>query len=75
MTQPTDAQQRAWMAQWRSASVALARVRQREIDTADLARAAADLDDACLASARTRGPALTSGLVAQQRALHRMPRA
>lgn len=75
MTQPTDAQRRAWMAQWRSASVALERVRQGELATADLARIAADLDDACLASARARGAALTSGLVAQQRALHRLPRA
>ena len=73
MTQPTDAQQRAWMAQWRSAAVALAQVRQREVASADLGRIAADLEDACLASARARGPALTSGLVAQQRALHRLP--
>ena len=59
------------MAQWRSAAVALERVRLQELGTADLARIAADLDDACLASARANGSALTSGLIEQQRLLHR----
>ena len=71
MTTPTDAQRRAWVAQWRSAAVALERVRLQELRAADLARVAADLDDACLAFARARGLAPTSGLIAQQRFLHR----
>ena len=74
MIQPTDEQQRAWMAQWRSAAVALARVRQAELADADLARIASDLEDACLASARARGPAATSELVEQQRILRRWHR-
>ena len=71
MTTPTDAQRQGWMAQWRSAAVALERVRLQELRTADLARIAADLDDACLASARANGFELTSGLIEQQRLLHR----
>ena len=71
MPTPTDAQQRAWMAQWHSAAVALERVRLQELDTADLSRIAADLDDACTASARARETVPTSGLIAQQRFLHR----
>ena len=59
------------MAQWRSAAVALERVRLQELCTADLARIAADLDDACLVSARAHGSELTSGLIEQQRFLHR----
>ncbi len=59
------------MAQWRSAAVALERVRLQEIRTADLARIAADLEDACLAAARAQGSEPTSGLIAQQRFLHR----
>lgn len=71
MTIPTDAQRRAWMTQWRSAAVALERIRLQELQAADLARIAADLDDACLAFVRGPGPAPTSGLIAQQRFLHR----
>jgi hypothetical protein len=71
MTAPTDAQRQGWMAQWRSAAVALERVRLQELGTADLGRIAADLDDACLASARANGSTLTSGLIEQQRVLHR----
>ncbi len=71
MTTPTDAQRRAWVAQWRSAAVALERVRLQELRAADLARIASDLDDACLEVLRARGPAPTSGLIAQQRFLHR----
>jgi len=74
MTTPTDAQRRAWVAQWRSAAVALERVRLQELQAADLARIAADLDDACLASVRAAGPAPSSGLIAQQRFLHRTRR-
>lgn len=58
------------MAQWRSAAVALERVRLQELRAADLARIAADLDDACLASARAHGSESTSGLIEQQRFLH-----
>lgn len=58
------------MAQWHSAAIALARVRQAELVDADLARIATDLEDACVASARARGLASTSGLIEQQRLLH-----
>lgn len=58
------------MAQWNAAAVALARVRQSELADVDLARVAADLEDACLASVRAQGPAPTSGLIAQQRLFH-----
>jgi len=71
MTTPTDAQRQGWMAQWRSAAVALERVRLEELRTADLARIAADLDDACLAAVRAHGSELNSGLIEQQRLLHR----
>ena len=73
ITAPTEAQQRAWMAQWHAAAAALARVRQAEVEQADLARVALDLEDACLASARAAHGSVTSGLIAQQRAFHRMP--
>lgn len=73
MMTPTDDQRRAWMAQWRAAAVALERVRLQELSTADLGRIAADLDDACLASARASALEPTSGLIAQQRVLHRRP--
>jgi SpoU rRNA methylase family enzyme len=71
MLPPPDAQQRAWMQQWRSAAVALAQVRLAELLQADLARIAAELDDACLAAAKARGDAATSGLVEQQRLFRR----
>ena len=75
MPATSESQQRAWMAQWRTAEIALARVRQAELATVDLARVAADLEDACVVSAQASRPALTSGLVEQQRAFHRKPRA
>ena len=71
MTSPTQEQQRAWMAQWQEASTALARVRQAELETVDLARIASDLEEACVASARIQVKSTTSGLVEQQRAFHR----
>jgi hypothetical protein len=71
MATPTEAQRQGWMAQWRSAAVALERVRLQELCTADLARIAADLDDACLASMRAHGSEPTSGLIEQQLCLHR----
>ena len=75
MLAPSEAQQRAWLAQWQTAEIALARVRQAEIATMDLARVAADLEDACNASALAERGAATSGLVEQQRAFHLKPRA
>lgn len=71
MTAPTEAQQRTWMAQWRSAAIALERVRLLELESADLARIAADLDDVSRLAARTRATVTTSGLIAQQRLFHR----
>jgi len=76
MTRPTVVQQQAWMAQWRSAAVELARVRLAEISNADLWRVAADLEDACVASARAEQLAIaTSGLIEQQRWMHARARA
>jgi hypothetical protein len=67
MTVPTRVQQLAWMSQWRSAAVALARVRAEELVKVDLARIASDLEDASLSAARVRGQRTTSGLITQQR--------
>ncbi|MDZ4673071.1 MAG: hypothetical protein SGI84_01370 [Gemmatimonadota bacterium] len=75
MTTPTEAQRREWMAQWRSAAIALERVRLMELRSADLARIATDLDDASCQAARARAAIATSGLIAQQRLFHRRPRA
>ncbi len=76
MTTPTSAQQRAWMAQWRSAAEELARVGQAELEHVDRWRVAADLEDACVASAReARLAPPSSGLIEQQRWLHRRMRA
>lgn len=76
MKSPTSAQQRAWMAQWRSAAVELARVGQAELTHVDPWQFAADLEDACVASAREARSALpSSGLIDQQRWLHRRARA
>ena len=47
MTTPTEDQRRTWMAQWRSAAVALEHVRLDELRSADLGRIAAGLEDAC----------------------------
>jgi len=58
------------MLQWRKAGVALERVRLQELQVADLARIARDLEDACNASAGERAASLTSGLIEQQRVLH-----
>ena len=73
MTTPTEDQRRTWMAQWRSAAVALERVRVDELRGADLGRIAAGLEDACAASAGERARRATSGMVEQQRLLHRRP--
>jgi len=76
MTPPTSVQQQLWMAQWRSAAVELARVGQAELSSVDLWRVAADLEDACVESARADqlAPA-SSGLIEQQRWMHRRTRA
>lgn len=74
MIPPTTAQQLAWITQWRSAAVELARVRQSELAGVDLARVAADLEDACVASARDAEDTQTSGLVDQQWWLHKRRR-
>lgn len=67
MTTPTRTQQLSWMSQWRSAAVALARVKAEELAAVDLPRIASDLDDACIEAARPRSLATSSGLVIQQR--------
>ena len=71
MIPPTRSQQLAWMAQWRSAAVALARARAEELRNIDLARVANDLEDASIVAARARAAATASGLVTQQRIFHR----
>lgn len=71
MTPPTRSQQLAWVAQWRAAAVALERVRVEELASVDLARVATDLEDTSIAAARARGLEVTSGLIVQQRLLHR----
>ncbi len=63
------------MTQWSSAAVELARVRQAELEHVDFWRVAADLEDACVASAReARLAPPSSGLIDQQRCLHRRAR-
>jgi hypothetical protein len=68
---PTPAQRQAWMAQWRSAAVALEQVRQAEWREADLRVTAMQLEGLSLASARANPPGANSGLVIQQRRFHR----
>ena len=76
MTTPTSAQQRAWMAQWRSAAGELARVGQAVLEHEDNGPVAADLEDASMASAReARLSPPSSGLIDQPRWLHRRMRA
>ena len=70
MTAPTESQQLQWITQWRRAAIALEEVRLQELQTADLARIASDLEDACLEAVRSAEPSVTSGLVEQQRILH-----
>lgn len=69
MIAPTEAQRCAWMAQWRAAGPALEQVRLQELATADLARIAEALEDACLAAVAAADPLRISGLVVQQRIL------
>lgn len=67
---PTDAQKNQWMAQWRSAAVALAQVRLAELACVDLARVADDLESASLVASRERAASTTSGLIRQQQIFH-----
>ena len=62
------------MQQWRSAAIEMERVRLMELSAVDLARVAADLEDACLASAIAARDSRASGLIEQQRWLHRRTR-
>ena len=55
------------MAQWRSAAIALERIRADEFREANLAVVAAQLDALCLQSVRNNPPGPTSGLIEQQR--------
>ncbi len=71
MIAPTEAQRHGWMAQWRAAGPVLERIRLLELATADMGRIAAALEDACLAGVRAADPGRVSGLVEQQRFLHR----
>ena len=72
MSAPTEAQRQAWMAQWRSAAIALERVRLDELRDVDLARVANDLEDVCVAAAAARARSVTSGLIEQQRIFSRL---
>ncbi len=60
-------QKQAWMAQWKRARLALARVREIEASEADLATIALQLEGPLLAALSKTEPRCTSGLVEQQR--------
>lgn len=64
-------QARAWMAQWRAAGPALARVRAEELERVDVRVVADELDEALWARVRGTSPSRTSGLVEQQRVFAR----
>jgi hypothetical protein len=70
MTTPTLEQQRAWMAQWRAAGPALARVRADEIRETDLSLMIMSLGDAYRAARAVPSSVAESGLVEQQRLFH-----
>ena len=74
MTKPTDAQAHAWMAQWRAAGPALARVRAAELEGVDLWRVGEELEEALWIRVRTEPASEASGLVEQQRIFTRAPR-
>lgn len=67
MTDPSREQLELWIAQWRSAAVALAKVNAEEVRAANLAQIAEALDDVSIVAARARGVSTTSGLIVQQR--------
>lgn len=71
MIAPTEAQRHGWMAQWRAAGPVLERIRLLELAIVDMGRIAAALEDACLAGVQSLDPERISGLVEQQRLLHR----
>jgi hypothetical protein len=68
-------QARAWIAQWRSAAIALERVKADEVAHANCIVIAAQLEDVSLAAIARNPPRPTSGLIEQQRILHRVRRA
>lgn len=70
MREPTDSEKRRWAQQWRSASLALARVRQRELRDVDLSREALALESLARVARPSRSHVPTSGLVEQQRLFH-----
>lgn len=70
MTTPTPDQQRAWMAQWRTAGPALARIRAEEVQQVDLAAVIVSLNDAYRAARAMAMPTSPSGLIEQQRLFH-----
>jgi len=67
---PTEAQRRMWMAQWRHAAVALAKVKAEEMARLDMKVIATQLEDASLLAIRHHPPRPSSGLIEQQRAFH-----
>jgi hypothetical protein len=67
MDKPTNAQARAWAAQWRAAEPALARIRAAELAVVDLWRVADELEEALWVRVRSEPAALAPGLVEQQR--------
>ncbi len=70
-TPPTNAQKRRWIEQWRSAGVALARVRAEELQRVDLLEVSVQLEDASRMAIARHPPLPSSGLIEQQRILHR----
>lgn len=68
---PTEAQRRAWIRQWRSAAIALDRVRYEELQRVDMGRVAQELEDLYQAARVREASRRTSGLVELQRLLHR----
>jgi hypothetical protein len=71
---PVDADAKRWMEQWRSAAVALARIRDREIAALTDAAALEAADTLLAIGARTPLPhrrVIWSGLIDLQRQLHR----
>jgi hypothetical protein len=74
MDQPTELEMRRWLQQWRSASLALARVRHEELRDVDLEREALALEPLALSARRTRSDVTTSGLIEQQKLFHRTSR-
>ncbi len=60
-----------WMTQWRNAAHELERVRREELAHTDSRAVAQQIEDACRAAIALNPPQPTSGLILQQRFLHR----